>query len=71
MRLAFLLLIAVEIAMIAVWVALAFIEVRKEISDWTGLSYALGAIVGIGGFAGLSKALQKKYEPKSYNNENT
>jgi hypothetical protein len=41
---------------------LAFVECRKEVSEWTGLSYILLAIVGIGGFAGISKAIQKKYE---------
>jgi len=64
MRLAFLLLIGVEILLIVVWVVLAFQEVGKETSDWSGMSYVLAAIGGIGGLAGLSKAIQKKYENK-------
>ena len=67
MRLAFIILILVELILIGVWCVLAFIEVRKEVSDWTGLSYVLAAIIGIGGLAGLSKAIQKKYE--SYENK--
>jgi Na+/alanine symporter len=62
MRLAFAVLVGVELIMIVVWCILAFIEVRKEVSDWTGLSYVLAAIVGIGGLAGISKAIQKRYE---------
>ena len=62
MRLAFIVLVVVEIIMIAIWCLLAFRESGKEMTDWTGLSYVLVAIVGIGGLAGVSKAIQKKYE---------
>ncbi|MBE0661149.1 MAG: hypothetical protein IH597_01675 [Bacteroidales bacterium] len=55
-------LVGVEIALMVVWCCLAFIEARKDSSDWSGLSYILVAIIGIGGLASLSKLIQKKYE---------
>lgn len=62
MRLAFVILLVVELTLIAIWVIAFLAERHKEYTDYSGLSYILAAIVAIGGLASLSKAIQKKYE---------
>lgn len=61
-RFAFALLVVVELVLIVVWVTVFLAERHKEYTDYSGLSYILAAIVAIGGLAGVSKAIQKKYE---------
>ncbi len=62
MRVAFVILLVVELTLIAIWVIAFLAERHKEYTDYSGLSYILAAIVGIGGLAGISKAIQKRYE---------
>lgn len=62
MRLVLFASLIIEIVLIVVWIILAFVECCKEVSDWTGLSYVLVAIISIGAFTAFAKSIQKKYE---------